>query len=127
MVLFPAFADPSAEESAWKTKKAKKELVSDPPAKVFIQDGWSVLVVQTFEDCRMADTGVCQAARGEAEEAIRELRSEKGLAILTTKAGQRLVKKVHWKRYLVQLGTVPSCTSVQQPEVCVGKTTFGRP
>ena len=61
-------ADPPAEEPAWKTKKAKKEPVSDPSGKVLIQDGWSVPVVQTFEYFRTADTGVCPATRSEAEE-----------------------------------------------------------
>ena len=98
---------------------SKKEQVSDLPAKVLIQDGWSVPVLQTFEDFRMADTGVCLATRSEAEEAIHELRSGKVLAILIaqqvkdgseevefdvkTAEGQSTV----WKRYLVQLGTAP--------------------
>ena len=100
------------------TKKTKKELVSALPAKVLIQDGWSVLVVRTFEDFRVADRGVCPATRSEAEETIRGLRSGKGLPILTAKQVKDGPEEVEfevktvqsqsivWKRYLVQLGTV---------------------
>ena len=55
--------------------KRRKPRKSQPSAKVLIQDGWSVPVVQTFEDFRMADTGVFPATRSEVEEAIRELPS----------------------------------------------------
>ena len=54
-------------------------------AKVIILDGWSVPVVHSFEEFQLADTGICLATRSEAEEAMRELRSGGGLAILTTK------------------------------------------
>ena len=67
----------------------------------------------------MAVAGVCPATRSEAQLAIRELRSEKGLAILTTKQGKDGSEEVEfevkmaqaestvWKRYLVRIGTVP--------------------
>ena len=67
----------------------------------------------------MADTGICLATRSEAEEAMRELRSGSGPAILTTKqieAGSEVIEfevktsqglSTVWKRYLVQLGDVP--------------------
>ena len=124
---------PSAEESAWKTKKAKKEPVSDPVAKVLIQDGWTVPFVQTFEDFRMAETGFCLATRSEAEEAIRELRSVKGLAILTTKqVKDGSNSKSRRPRACHQCGNdtwcswelLPSCTSVRQPEVGLWRPTL---
>ena len=74
-----------AADSAWKTKKAKSEPARDTSAKAIIQDGWSVPIVHSFEQFRLADTGICLAMRSEAEEAIRELRSGSGLAILTTR------------------------------------------
>ena len=76
-------------------------------------------VVHSFEEFRLADTGICLATRSEAEEAMRELRSGSGLAILTTKqieAGSEEIEfevktsqglSTMWKRYLVQLGDVP--------------------
>ena len=112
-------AGPSDEEFAWKTKRARKDSVHESTSRMLVQDGWSVPVVQKFEAFRMTETGVYLASRGEAEEAMRELRSEKGLAILTTKqveSGSEEVefevktdqgKSTVWKRYLVQLGAVP--------------------
>ena len=88
-------------------------------AKVIIQDGWSVPVVHSFEEFRLADTGICLPTRSEAEEAVREMRSGSGVAILTTEqinAGSEEIEfevktsqglSTMWKRYLVQLGDVP--------------------
>ena len=70
---------------ACKTKKTKFGPARDTSAKVVIQDGWSVPVVHSFEEFWLADTGTCLATRSEAEEAMRELRSGGGLAILTSK------------------------------------------
>ena len=41
-------------------------------------------MIQYFEDFRLGDTGVCLVSRSEAEGAILELRSNQGLAFLTT-------------------------------------------
>ena len=108
-----------AADSAWKTKKTKSGPARDTSAKVIIQDGWSVPVVHSFEEFRLADTSICLATRSEAEEAMRQLRSGSGLAVLTTKqfeAGSEEIKfevktsqglSTMWKRYLVPLGDVP--------------------
>ena len=43
-----------------------------------VRDGWSAPVIQSFEEFRLVDSGVCLVSRSDAEEAILELRSEKG-------------------------------------------------
>ena len=102
-----------------KPRKPNPSLRETPLPKLIIQVGWSVPVVHSFEQFRLADTGICLAMRSEAEEAMRELRSGSGLAILTTKqieAGSEEIEfevktsqgqSTMWKRCLVQLGDVP--------------------
>ena len=58
-----------AADAAWKAKKTKSGPARDTSAKVIIQDGWSVPVVHSFEEFRLADTGICLATRSETEEA----------------------------------------------------------
>ena len=91
-----------AADAACKTKKTKFGPARDTSAKVVIQDGWSVPVVHSFEECRLADTGTCLATRSKAEEAMRELRSGGGLAILMTK---QVVATAYW---LKKIGAEPS-------------------
>ena len=103
--------------------RRKQERASERPVKVLIQDGCSIPVLQTFEDFRLADTGVCVAM----------LRSGKVLAILMTKQVEDGSEEVGfevktaqgqstvWKRYLVQLGTAPvmyKCSAARGGAVC---------
>ena len=74
-----------AADAAWKTKKTKSRPARDTSAKMIVQDGWSVPVVHSFMEFRLADTGICLATRSDAEEAMPELRSGGGLAVLTRK------------------------------------------
>ena len=102
-----AAADPSAEESAWKTKKAKKEPVSDPLANVLIQDGWSVPVILTFEGFRMADTRVSKMGQKRSKSKSRRPRASQQCGSDT------------WCSWEL----VPSRTSVRPPEVVLWRPT----
>ena len=119
--------DPATVNADWNIVKNKKEHVRDPSAKVIVQDGWSAPVIQSFEEFRLVDSGVCRASRSEAEEAILELRSEKGLAFLTTKniSGSVEVEfevktaqgqSAMWKLYLFQLGSTPVTCKCSAPQ-----------
>ena len=59
-------------ENQEKTRENRREY---PSVRELVQDGWSVLVTQSFEDFHLVDSGVCWVSRIEAEEAILELRS----------------------------------------------------
>ena len=102
------------QTAAWKAKKTKSGPARDTSAKVIIQDGWSVPVVHSFEEFRLADTGICLATRSEAEEAMRELRSGGGLAILTTAdrswVGRDRIRKSKHLRACQQCGSVTWCS-----------------
>ena len=63
----------------------------------FFQDGWSVPVVHSFEEFRLADTGICLATRSEAAEAMLELRSGGGFTILTTKHIVVVVEEIEFE------------------------------
>ena len=122
--------DSTAEHSAVKRMK-NKESVRYTSTKVIIQDGWSDPVVQSFEEFRLANTGVCLVTRSEAEEAIHELRSGKGLAIqeveLEVKTAQS--QPSMWKRILGTTGHLSRHVELlSATRVCGGRhcTSCGR-
>ena len=97
-------ADPSAEESAWKTKKAKQEPVGDPPGKVLVQGR---LVSASCTDLRGFPCGrygslSSRAQRGRGGDPRAAGSKEVEFEVKTAQ-----VQSTVWKRYLVQLGTAP--------------------
>ena len=82
-----------AADSTWKNMKAKSVPVRATSDKAIIQDGWSVPVVHSFEEFRLAGARICLATRREAEEAIREMSLGRGLLILTVNIARVFAKK----------------------------------
>ena len=122
--------DPSARVTALEQlvdnqEKNKKESERDPSVRELVQDGWSVPVIQPPK-ISVWSTLVSVWCR-EAQDAILELRSNHGLAFLTTKNIFGLVEvefevktaqgqSAMWKRYLVQLGCTPATFKCSAPK-----------